>query len=110
MDWLAAKRVEFLTATLSVRGVAEALGVSQGQVKSWKAGEEVPGPDHAGRLLDLDHALALAVQAWTPVVAVDWMTSSNGFLGGARPLDVLGLGDAPVVIAALRATLSGANA
>jgi uncharacterized protein (DUF2384 family) len=70
----------------------------------------VPSPDVAAKLLDLDHVIALAVQAWHPAVALDWMTTSNGFLEGARPIDVLLQRGSAEVIDALEASLSGAYA
>jgi uncharacterized protein (DUF2384 family) len=41
---------------------------------------------------------------------MDWMAASNGFLEGARPIDVLLQGGSAEVIDALEASLSGAYA
>jgi hypothetical protein len=60
--------------------------------------------------MDLDHVAALAVQAWHPTVVMDWMTTDNGFLDGARPIDVLLQRGSSEVIDALNATLSSADA
>jgi hypothetical protein len=60
--------------------------------------------------LDLDHVVALALQAWAPAVVMDWMTTANGFLDGALPLEVLRQRGSSEVIDALRATISGAYA
>jgi uncharacterized protein (DUF2384 family) len=93
-----------------VTKLARTLGVAASQPSRWRSGEEVPSPEIAAKLLDLDHVVALAVQAWDPAVVGDWMTSGNAFLDGARPIDVLLRRGSPEVIAALRATLSGAYA
>jgi hypothetical protein len=70
----------------------------------------VPDPDVPVKLVDLDYVIALAVQAWRPAVVVDWMTAGNGFLKGARPIDVLLHRGSAEVIDALEASLSGAYA
>jgi len=109
--WGPAERTQFLIATVGgVTKLARALGVAPSQPSRWKDGVETPSPDVAEKLLDLDHVVALAVQAWQPEVVMDWMTTSNGFLDGAQPLDVLMQRGAAEVIDALKATLSGAYA
>ena len=109
--WRPVERTEFLIdAVGGVNELARTLGVSASQPSRWRSGKEVPSPAVASRLLDLDHVLALAVQTWHPDVVRDWMTTNNGFLGGARPLDVLLQRGAPEVIDALKATISGAYA
>lgn len=67
-------------------------------------------PDAAAKLIDLDHVVALAAQTWHPTVITDWMTTSNGFLEGARPIDVLRQHGSAEVIDALDASFSGAYA
>jgi transcriptional regulator with XRE-family HTH domain len=110
-DWGSAERTQFLIDTVGgVNKLAKTLGVSPSQPSRWKSGQEVPSPDVAAKLLDLDHVVALAVQSWHPAIVVDWMTTANGFLEGARPLDVLLQRGSAEVIDALRATLSGAYA
>jgi uncharacterized protein (DUF2384 family) len=109
--WGPAERTQFLIDTVGgVTKLARALGVSPSQPSRWKDGAETPSPDVAEKLLDLDHVVALAVQAWEPEVVMDWMTTANGFLDGAQPMDVLMQRGAAQVIDALKATLSGAYA
>ncbi|WP_354697475.1 hypothetical protein DSM112329_03105 [Paraconexibacter sp. AEG42_29] len=109
--WRAAERAQFLIDTVGgVNVLARTLGVSPSQPSRWRSGKEVPSAEVAARLLDLDHVLALAVQSWHPKVVMDWMTTANGFLEGARPLDVLREHGSAEVIDALKATLSGAYA
>lgn len=109
--WGPAERTQFLIDTVGgVTKLARALGVSPSQPSRWKDGAETPSPEVTEKLLDLDHVVALAVQAWEPEVVMDWMTTANGFLDGAQPMDVLMQRGAAEVIDALKATLSGAYA
>ena len=109
--WRPVERTQFLIDTVGgVNALARTLGVSASQPSRWKAGDEVPSPEIASKLLDLDHVVALAMQAWDPAVVMDWMTTANGFLDGALPIDVLRQRGSPEVIEALKATISGAYA
>jgi hypothetical protein len=109
--WRSAERAQFLIDTVGgVNRLAKTLGVSPSQPSRWKSGQEVPSPEVAAKLLDLDHVIALAVQTWDPVIVMDWMTTGNGFLDGAQPIDVLLQRGSAEVIDALKATISGAYA
>jgi uncharacterized protein (DUF2384 family) len=109
--WRSAERAQFLIETVGgVNKLAKTLGVSPSQPSRWKSGQEVPSPDIAAKLLDLDHVVALAVQTWDPVIVMDWMTTASGFLEGAQPIEVLLQRGSAEVIDALKATLSGAYA
>lgn len=109
--WRSAERAQFLVDTVGgVNKLARTLGVSPSQPSRWKSGKEVPSPEVAAKLLDLDHVVALAIQAWHPTVVMDWLSSANGFLDGAPPIDVLMQRGSAEVIDALKATLSGAYA
>lgn len=109
--WRPQERTQFLIDAIGgVTSLARALGVSPSQPSRWKSGDEVPSPEIAARLLDLDHVVAFGMQAWDPAVLMDWMSSANGFLDGARPIEVLRHRGSAEVIDALRATISGAYA
>ncbi len=109
--WRPVERTQFLIDTVGgVTNLARTLGVSPSQPSRWRSGEEVPSPQIAARLLDLDHVVALAMQAWDPKVVMDWMTTANGFLDGAEPIEVLRQRGSSEVIEALKATISGAYA
>lgn len=111
VDWKAAERTDFLISSYGgVTKVAEALGVAKSQPSRWKSGQERPSAAVATRLLDLDHVLGRAMLVWAPETAVTWLESVNGFLDGARPIDVLMTKGPADVIAALDATVSGAFA
>lgn len=70
----------------------------------------MPSPDDSAKFPDLDHVIALAAQTWHPAVVTDWMTTGNGFLEGARPIDVLLQRGSAEVIDALKTSLSGTYA
>ncbi len=109
--WRPEERTEFLIEHVGgVTALARALNVSPSQPSRWRTGAEVPSPEVAARLLDLEHVLALAMQAWDSEVVMDWMNSANGFLSGAEPIEVLRQYGSQEVIGALQATLSGAYA
>lgn len=107
--WRSQERTQFLIDTVGgVNKLAKTLGVSPSQPSRWKTGAETPSPAIAAKLLDLDHVVALAVQTWHPVIVMDWMSTANGFLEGAQPIDVLLQRGSAEVIEALKAELSGA--
>ncbi len=109
--WRPIERTQFLIDTVGgVTNLARTLGVSASQPSRWRSGEEVPSPEIASKLLDLDHVVGLAMQAWDPLVVMDWMRTANGFLDGDRPIEVLRQRGSSEVIEALKATISGAYA
>ncbi len=70
--WRPVERTQFLIDTVGgVNKLARTLGVSASQPSRWRAGDEVPSPEIAAKLLDLDHVVALAMQAWDPAVVMD---------------------------------------
>lgn len=106
---LAMQRTEFLIDALgSGSALADVLGVSRSQPTRWRTGKESPSPQVARELVDLDHVMARASMLFTQPVALDWLTSSNSYLDGARPIDVLKTRGSAEVIAALDAALAGA--
>src|SRR5699024_149620 len=86
---LVRERVEFLLGVVGGAELARWLGVSRSQPTRWRSGAEQPGVQAARALVDLDHVVTRALMLWAPRVATDWLTSSNAYLDGARPLDVL---------------------
>lgn len=108
---LTAQRTEFVIEALGgVTAAAQLLGVSKSQPSRWRTGVEQPSPAKARELIDLDHVLARALLLWPPDVAVDWLTGSNSYLDGARPIDVLRVRGSADVLEALDAAASGAFA
>lgn len=110
-SWGPERRTQFLIDHVGgVTKLAEALDVSKSQPSRWKDGKEIPSPEMSARLLDLDYVVAFAMQTWDSSVVMDWLSSPNGFLDGAPPLEVLRQRGSAEVIDALRATISGAYA
>lgn len=106
---LAGERANFLIETVGgVTKVAQLLGVSKSQPGRWRDGAETPSPTKARELIDLDHVFARASLLWPAEVVMDWMVGSNGYLDGARPIDVLRTRGVTEVIEALEAAEQGA--
>lgn len=109
--WQPQQRAAFVVKQLGgPRRAARVFGVAASQPSRWVKGEAVPGPDQARMLADLDHAFAVALQVWEPVVAGDWMTTANAHLDGARPIDVVRVRGTGEVVDALRSEAAGAFA
>ncbi|GAB3263551.1 hypothetical protein GCM10027425_28050 [Alteromonas gracilis] len=101
---LAATRTELLVQALgNVTRVAECLGVSRTVVSRWRAGTLLPTLAQARLLVDLDHVVARALIIFEPPVVWNWLSGSNSYLGGARPIDVLQVRGAGKVVRALDA-------
>lgn len=109
-SWLAAERVGFVADHLGARELARLLGVSSGQPTRWRQGKETPGPENAQAIVDLDYVLARLFQVWPLPAALDWLTTANSFLDGARPIDVVVLRGAGDVADALDAEAAGSFA
>lgn len=110
-SWRPQERAAFVVGNLGgVRAAALVFGVAPSQPSRWVQGEAEPGPGAARVLADLDHAFAVALQVWDDEAARDWMTTPNGHLDGARPVDVVRLRGSGEVVDALRAEAAGAFA
>jgi hypothetical protein len=109
-SWGPDERTARLVNVFGNKGLADLLGVSQSQPSRWKSAQEVPGPAVAARLVDLDHVLARLLLVWDQSVVLDWLTGSNAFLQGARPIDVIATRGTNEVVDAIEAEASGAYA
>lgn len=107
---LVRERVDFLVGLVGGADLARWLEVSRSQPTRWRSGAEQPSARAARALVDLDHVVTRALMLWVPRVAVDWLTSSNAYLDGARPLDVLRTRGSAEVIDALDAADAGVYA
>src|SRR4051812_37402465 len=98
---------ERLINSLGSDAAAPLLGISQGLLHRWAAGQDAP--DAVGRLqlADLDALIGHLHGAFTPAQAMLWMCGYNGHLG-ARPIDVYRTQGSPPVIGAIRAQAQGA--
>jgi len=90
--------------------LASYLGVNRSQPTKWRKGDDTPSPDVGRVLLDLDYVIARASMLWPAEVVQDWLTGSNSFLNGARPIDTLKSQGVKPVIDALDAEYAGAYA
>lgn len=107
----AQERTEFLIENLGGgTNLASLLKVSKSQPTQWRKGTESPSPDVARTLVDLDHVVARASLLWDGESVRTWLTSSNVFLDGATPLDVLQVRGSRDVIDALDAEQAGSYA
>ena len=105
------QRASFLIETLGSQSrVAELLNVSRSQPGRWSTGTEQPSPQRARELIDLDHVVARLVAWLGTTMTLEWLTGSNAFLDGARPIDVLRIRGSAEVIDAIDAEMSGAFA
>lgn len=109
-DPLSALRMGFLSEGFSQTQLAKLVGVSPSQTSRWASGEERPSPAAAPALIDLEHVYARARLVWGGESALIWMRSSNAFLGGACPLDVLRTEGPGRVLEALDAEMWGGAA
>lgn len=108
--WEPDRRTTFVVGVLGNGRTAELLGVSKSQPSRWKTAAEVPAPVTASRLIDLDAVLAKLVLLWDRSLADAWLTGSNPYLDGARPIDVLAMAGAADVLRAIDEEASGAYA
>lgn len=90
--------------------VAEALGVNRSQVRRWREGETVPGPENADRIVGLDSVVELLSGYLQPTSIPKWLNGFNAHLGDRRPVDLLRQGNLSEVIGAIEALKSGAYA
>jgi hypothetical protein len=109
-SYLPDRRSEFVIRVLGNQRAADLLRVNKSQPSRWKSGEETPGPGAARRLVDLDHVLARLALVWDESLAADWLTTPNGFLEGATPMQVIESRGTTAVIEAIDAEAAGAYA
>ena len=111
LTWAPERRVAFLAdAVGGPVALARMLEVSPSQPTRWRSGEESPGLVAAQRIIGLDAVVAQLLLLWDPGIVPDWLTSANGHLDGARPIDVLKLRGPAEVLEAVAAEASGAYA
>ena len=108
--WKPDVRVEQIVSVLGNKRAARMLSVSESQPSRWRNAQEVPSPQVAPALVDLDHIIARLQLLWDTDVIGDWLEGSNAFLEGARPIDVLLVHGSIPVLEAIEAEASGAYA
>ncbi len=110
VDWIPDLRADQIVRVLGNKRAAKLLGVSESQPSRWRNAREVPSPQVAPALVDLDHIIARLQLVWDGDVIGDWLEGPNGFLEGARPIDVLLTHGSVPVLEAIEAEASGAYA
>jgi transcriptional regulator with XRE-family HTH domain len=106
----AAAKVEALSVDLgSQRTLADALGVSPAQVSRWTRGQGLD-PANAERLDLLELAMSSLLRLYEPETAERWLHGANPHLGNRRPIDLIRLGRAVELVAALRQERAGSYA
>lgn len=99
-----------LVSAYGQSNVAGLLGVDKSTVSNWMREKREIGFAMRGRIVDVHDVLTRAHQVFNPILAVRWLLGHEPFLGGARPIDVLGFRGASPVIDALDAISSGGYA
>ncbi len=87
--------------------VAGLLGVDKSSVSNWVRGRRAMSAAFRMRVLEVHDVLTRAHEVFNPTLAARWLVGHEPLLGGARPLDVIGLRGAAPVIEALDAIASG---
>lgn len=91
--------------------LAQLLKVSVSQPTRWIKGDESPNSENTRTIVDLEHVVTRARLLWGDDEVVNaWLTGRNGFLDGARPIDVIATEGSGPVIDALDQATAGAFA
>ena len=95
---------------LGTNAAARLLGADRAQVSRWNAGTESIGSEMGRRIVDLHDVLTRILRVYGREAAAMWLVGSEPLLGGARPIDVLVLEGAALVIRAIDGIAEGAYA
>lgn len=101
--YLPQRRAELVVDILGNQRTADLLGVSKSQPSRWKSAKEAPSPSVARRLVDMDYVLGRLLLVWDESLVADWLTSPNGFLDGATPLEEIEANGPARVVEAIEA-------
>lgn len=99
-----------VVAALGTNASARLLDADRGQVSRWISGKEAIGSEMARRVIDLHDVLTRVLRVYGREAAALWLVGSEPLLGGARPIDVLGIEGAAPVIRAIDGISQGAAA
>ena len=92
------------------QAVARLLGVDRSLITRWVKADREISPVMRSRILEVHDVLTRAHQVFNPALVARWLVGHEPLLGGARPIDVMGLRGASQVIDALDAIASGGYA
>jgi hypothetical protein len=97
-----AEKIRALTEDLRTQSaVADLLGVSRSQVTRWLRGAGID-PLNAERVDLLEFVLANLLRLYEPDAARAWLFGLNPHLGDRRPIDLVRMGRAEELLAAIR--------
>jgi uncharacterized protein (DUF2384 family) len=107
-----ANRADVVAKALGSRAkLANLLKVSASQPTRWIKGQETPNSENTRAIVDLEHVVIRARLLWGDDEVVNaWLTGRNGFLDGARPIDVIATQGSGPAIDALDQATAGAFA
>ena len=105
-----AARVKHVTQVMNQSALAELCNVSRSSVSRWASGRDIPSDESAPLLLDVDYILGQFALHFPADRFDNWFSSSNAFLNGARPRDVLSLEGPTRVIEAFESEAAGSYA
>lgn len=107
-----AMRADVVAKALGSRAkLANVLKVSASQPTRWIKGQEAPNSENTRAIVDLEHVVIRARLLWGDDDVVNaWLTGRNGFLDGARPIDVIATQGSGPAIDALDQATAGAFA
>lgn len=86
--------------------IARLLGVDRSLVTRWVRDNRSISGAMRGRIVETHDVLTRVHQVFNPRLAARWLIGHEPFLGGARPVDVMGIRGAAPVIDALDAIAS----
>lgn len=112
IDLKIGSRAEVVAKALGSRAkLASILKVSTSQPTRWIKGQEAPNSENMRAIVDLEHVVLRARLLWGDDTVVNaWLTGRNGFLDGARPIDVIATQGSGPAIEALDQATAGAFA
>jgi hypothetical protein len=87
--------------------LANLLNVTFGQIIRWVNETDVPNNEDTRVIKELANVVDYLSSVWAPSVMGTWLTSSNAFLEGARPIDYIRLKGFDQVLEAIDAEFSG---
>ncbi len=99
--------LERMVTAYSPATAAGILGVDKSAVSHWLSGKRTISSPMRARIIEAHDILSRVHQVFNPTLAARWLVGHEPFLGGARPIDVLGLRGATPVIDALDAIACG---
>jgi hypothetical protein len=100
----------WLVEVLGANAAARLLGTDRAQVSRWTSRKEEIGAEMGLRIVDLHDVLTRILRVYNREMAAMWLAGSELLLRGARPIDVLVMEGAGVVVRAIEGIAAGSYA